>query len=216
MSKLIICFCAFVMLVITPSVHADPIVINSGSVSIIAGLSPTYTLSGQNFSVIAGGEILGITPTCSLCFTNNFTSIDSSLFGNLGHGTAIINGVTFNDVNFRGDFAFRAGVVFLPPGTTGFTRTSPFRFVGSISGCEDSSLVCANEVFSTVELVGHGIAIIQFDFVGIQPSGASQFRFNRITYEFQPDIPEPTTILLFGSGLIGMGVRLISRRRSRP
>jgi hypothetical protein len=51
--------------------------------------------------------------------------------------------------------------------------------------------------------------------VGIQPSGASLFRFTHVTYAFEPDLPEPTTILLFGSGLIGMGVRVISRRRRK-
>lgn len=212
MSKLIIGFCAFVMMVITPSVHADPIVINSGSVSIIAGVPATYTLSGQNFSVTALDTSQPLISPCSPCVSVNPTGIDSLLFPDLGHGTAIINGVTFNNVNFLGEFEFRAGVIFLPPGMTSFTRTSPFSFVGTISGCEESSLVCVNEVFSTIQLVGHGTATVQFDFIGIQPSGASLYRFNRITYEFQPEIPEPTTILLFGSGLIGMGVRLISRR----
>lgn len=214
MSKLIVGFCAFVMLVITPSVYADPIVINSGSVSIIAGVSPTYTLSGQNFSVTALDAGQALISPCSPCLSGNPTGIDSLLLGNLGHGTAIINGITFNNVNFLGGFELRAGLIVLPVGMTSFTRTSPFSFVGAISGCEESSLVCVNEVFSTIQLVGHGIATVQFDFVSIQPSGASLYRVNRFTYEFQPEIPEPTTILLFGSGLIGMGVRLISRRRS--
>ena len=209
MSKLIIGFCALVMLFITPSVHADPLVINSGSVSV--GNSSGFTLSGQNFSVT--GTLEGGTLRCSLCFTGNPTTLDDLV--SPGQGTATINGVTFNNVNFSGFFELRAGLLVLPPGTSGFTRTSPFRFVGDIRGCLDSAQVCANEVFSTTELVGHGIAIIQFDFVGIQPTGASEFRLNHITYEFQSDVPEPTTILLFASGVIGMGVRLISRRRCR-
>ena len=173
----------------------------------------TYTLSGQNFSVTAGGDIGGTIPTCSLCLTNNPTSIDSHLGG--GHGTAIINGVTFSDINFAGSLNFMAGVTFLPTGTKNFIGTSPFKFTGEISGCEDAPVICANEVFSTLQLVGHGIATFQYDFIEVEPNGPSRYRFHSITYEFQSDVPEPTTILLFGSGLIGMGVRLISRRRLR-
>ena len=52
MSKIIVGLCAFIMLVITPSVQADPIVITSGSLTVV-GLSgsPTYSISGANFSV---------------------------------------------------------------------------------------------------------------------------------------------------------------------
>ena len=210
MSKLIIGFCAFVMLVTTPSVHADPTVITSGSVSV--GSSTAFTISGQNFSVTGNQQISTI--TCTLCFTGNPTTLDD-FGGPTGQGTVTINGVTFNNVNLAGSFEFRAGVIVLPSGTSDFTRTSPFQFVGDIRGCLDSTQVCANEVFSITELVGHGIATVQFFFVGIQPTGASEYRFGHITYQFQSDVPEPATILLFASGVIGMGIRLIPRRRFR-
>lgn len=50
MSKIIISLCAFVMLAITPSVHADPIVISSGS-SYSRGLSAglPILLQGKTF-----------------------------------------------------------------------------------------------------------------------------------------------------------------------
>ena len=62
-------------------------------------------------------------------------------------------------------------------------------------------------VFST-ELVGHGIATIQLDFIGINASGHSLYTFNSLTYNFQSaEVPEPMTITLLAAGLMGLGAK---------
>jgi hypothetical protein len=215
MSKIVISLCAFMMLVVTPSVHADPVVITSGSLTVngIFG-RPFYSITGQNFSVTASGGDPGNTPNCLPCPSGTPISIGSFLVGtSLGGGTATINGTTFNNVGFLGQFTFAAANVVLPPGTTDLTITAPFFFNGDIRGCDGNSLICTTEVFSTIELIGQGTATVQFAFGGTL-NGITLYSFRSVTYQFQ-EIPEPVTVLLLTSGLIGLGAKLRSRRRPR-
>ena len=215
MSKMIMGLCAFVMLVITPSVHADPVVITSGSLTVVGIFgSPSYSISGDNFSVTATGGDLGNTPNCLPCPSGTPISLSSFLVGtSLGDGTATINGTTFNNVGFLGQFSFGVNNIVLPAGTTNLTIMAPFGFTGDIRGCDGNALICTTEVFSTTQLVGQGIAIAQFDFGSIV-NGVTLYSFRSITYQFQSaEIPEPVTIMLLASGLIGVGARLKSRSK---
>ena len=217
MSKFVLGLFAFLMLVITPSVNADPIVITSGSLTVI-GLSgsPTYSISGQNFSATSFGGDSGNTPNCGPCLAGSTTSLSSFLVGtSLGTGNATVNGTTFTNIGFLGTFNIGASVV-LPQGTTNITVMVPFNFIGDIRGCLPNNLVCTTEVFSTTQLVGQGIATALFTFSGFSQSGDTLYFFNSVTYEFQPAaVPEPMTVMLFASGLLGLGAKLTSRRRSR-
>jgi len=57
MSKILLVLCAFLMLTLTPSVKADPLVVTSGSLGPLIGIfdGPEYNLSGENFSIGGGG-----------------------------------------------------------------------------------------------------------------------------------------------------------------
>jgi PEP-CTERM motif len=92
------------------------------------------------------------------------------------------------------------------------TVTAPFTFSGNIEGCLPNSLNCTTEVFAPRELIGQGTAVVQFTFGGFLPSGATLYGFRSITCQFQ-EVPEPMTVILLGSGLIGLGAKLRSRRR---
>src|SRR5215208_5643072 len=131
MSKIIVGLCAFVMLVITPSVRADPIVITSGSLTVtgISG-SPTYSISGANFSVTSVGGDPGNTPNCFPCLPGQTANVSSFLVGSsLGHGPAVINGMSFAELFYSGTFSLGASVL-LPAGTTDLTLMTPFTFAG--------------------------------------------------------------------------------------
>ena len=212
MSKIVIGLCAFVMLVFTPSVKADPIVITGGSLTIVGIFGgPAYSISGQNFSATSIGGDPGNSPNCLPCVAGTPINISTFLVGtSLGSGTATIDGTTFNPVFFRGQFNFVALPIVLPPGTTDLTVTAPFSFAGTIEGCLPSTLICSTEVFATRDLIGQGIASVHFTFNGLLPG--SNYTFRSITYQFQ-EVPEPMTVLLLASGLIGLGAKLRSRRR---
>jgi hypothetical protein len=204
------------MLVITPSVKADPIVITSGSLT-VTGLSgsPTYSISGANFSVTSVGGDSGNTPNCLPCLPGQVANVSSFLVGSsLGHGPAVINGVSFPELFYSGTFNLGATVL-LPTGVfTDITLTTPFTFTGNIRGCDGSNVVCGNEIFSLTELVGQGTATVQFTFGFNQ--GNPLFFFRTVTYTFEnaAEIPEPMTIVLLTTGLIGLGAKVRSRRRN--
>lgn len=213
MSKVIIGLCVLVMLVFTPSVKADPIVITGGSLTVVGPFGiPTYTLTGQNFSVTATGLDQGNTPSCFPCPSGTPISISSFLVGStLGFGTVTIDGTTFNNAFFIGQFSLAAETVVLPAGMTSVTVTAPFFFSGFLTGC-DNPFDCSNQLFTT-ELVGQGTVTALFD-LGIPFNDITLYSFRRVTYEFQSaEIPEPMTILLLTSGLIGVGANLRSRTK---
>ena len=216
MSKLLIVLCAFLMLTLTPSVKADPIVVTSGSLS-VTGISggPSFSLFGENFSVSGGGEP-GSTQAaqCFPCMSGNVIGLNGFYAGGptLGFGGGVITfeGTTFTNLVYAGTFVFTASAV-IPAATTNVTITAPFTFAGDISGCvfQGGTPDCSpgDSVFST-QLVGQGIVTVQLNFIGINASGKSLYTFNNITYTFQPaEVPEPMTITLLAAGLMGLGAK---------
>ena len=226
--KVVIGFCVFVLLVVAPTVQADTIIITSGSLSVSATTVASYTLnglplSGQNFSVSASGGDSGLAlstacaPMSGLCRSGQFINLSSLFFAtSLGMGTATLNGTTFNNVNFFGAFALNATSVMLPTGTSDLSLTVPFSFGGTIRGCADDANLCQIELFAFEDLKGLGLATLELTFRGILPDGSSSYEFKSLTYNFEtPEIPEPLSLVLLGSGVLGLGVNIRLRRKRR-
>ena len=216
MPRLVIGLCVLVMFIITPSVKADPLVIGSNAQLFvgISGGSTNYVLNGENFSITATGAASGANPSCSPCTSGTPISISNLIGPNLGTGTATINGTTFSNIAFLGQFNFTVQDVVLPvlpDGLIGVQFEVPFTFTGNIQGCLPSSANCTTVVFSTTELVGQGIAKAAFTFIGNQ-NGVSMFTPASLRYDFR-EIPEPMTITLLTSGLLGLGATLRARRK---
>jgi len=213
MSKILIGLCAFVMLTITPSVHADTIVITSGSYT-TSGIfgGAFYTFTGSGFSLTASGPG-GFSPlrNCLPCVSGQTIGASTFLTGNsLGSGTVTINGVT-QDVILIGTLTLSDGSFLLPAVTTNPTFTGSFNLSGSIFGCPLAQApLCVegfNSVFST-QLTGSGGLVAHFLFSGLNGNGNSLFTFGSVTYTIGNPVPEPLTITLLATGLIGLAAKI--------
>ena len=214
MSKVVIGLCALVMLMITPSVQADPLVITSGTASISSTARISYNLIGQNFSFTGSNGDEGNAPAtgCHPCSSLNPVSLGGFFVGSsLGSGSATLNGTTFNNIDFLGTFNIGGGPVFLT-GTQDVTVTVPFVFSGDIMGCTDS-VSCGVPLFTTQQLVGQGFVTAVFTISGTV-NGVTIYDFKRMDFTFtNAEVPEPMTITLLATGLIGVAGKL---RRKKP
>ena len=213
MPRIAIGLCALVMFIITPSVKADPVQITLGQVFVgISGNTTSFTLMGSDFTVNSTGAAPGANPSCSPCTSGTPISISNSIGTNLGMGSATINGTAFNNIFFVGTFNFVVQDIVLPvlpDGLIGVQIEPPDTFTGTIRGCLDAA--CTTEVFSVTELAGAGFAKAAFTFIGNQ-NGVSLFTPTSLRYDLR-EIPEPMTMMLLASGLVGLGVRLRGRRK---
>ena len=213
MPRLIFGLCLLVMFIVAPSVKADPVQITLGQVFVGINGSPTnFVLTGSNFEVNATGAAPGANPSCSPCTSGTPISISNSIGTNLGTGSATINGQTFNNIFFVGQLNFAVQDIVLPvlpDGLIGVQIEPPVVFTGTIRGCLDAA--CTTEVFSVTELSGEGFAKAAFTFIGNQ-NGVSLFTPTSLRYDLR-EIPEPMTMTLLASGLVGLGAKLRRRRK---
>ena len=211
MPRIVIGLCALVTFIFTPSIKADPVEITSGQVFVgLSGSSTNFVLIGTDFTINSTGAPSGANPSCSPCTSGTPISISNSFGPNLGFGSATINGTTFNNIFFVGQLNFNVSDIVLPltqDGAIGVQIEPFFTFTGTIRGCLDAA--CNTEVFSVTELAGTGFAKAAFAFIGNQ-NGVSLFTPSSLRYDLH-EIPEPVTMTLLASGLVGLGV--LRRRR---
>ena len=195
-------------------VHADPITVTSGVVSIDSEGGPFrrlgFTLTGDGFH--ARGEnpdtFPPIMPTACApapCPSGTSTAL-GGIFNPVGtFGSATLNGIEYS-VEFLGrDLSFSTGDVVLPPNSeTFFIRQSPFTF----SGMLDIWALGPSGRFSvgTIELTGRGFA------TGFFAKSANGYTLTGVTYDFVNPTPEPGSLVLLVTGA-AMALR---RFRSSP
>jgi len=202
-------------LTIAPGVSADPIHV-TGVMNITRelGMGDRVNLSGPGFALDARvGHLDGyVGPfTCNPCMPGSIVDAGGILSTTVfGAGTLTLNGVTYpvtESLDSPATLYMALSGFLLAPNFAGLSTsvTVPFTML--------SSILIAGVQRATIS--GGGSATVFFEPNPSFPGDRPQWSTSRVRYDFsdQAAVPEPSTLLLVGSGLAAAAY---AKRRRRP
>jgi hypothetical protein len=190
-------------------VYAEPVQITSGFLNAVGVFDTAdFQFIGADFLARGGAEpgVIGPELTCFPCSSGDTISLNTRYAGTIGSGTATIEGTPYSGVTFGGELTFQSASAAAPSIVGGFTITQPFTFTAQLMGFLNYNTTEETRIFDRL-LAGSGIVTATF---GETPSeGVPLFSFQSVRYDFASDaaVPEPATLLLFGSGLAAAALR---------
>lgn len=198
----------------------EPIEITSGTLVLVPQGGLLYVEGERGLVLDASGSGRARIWDCDLfavCTPGSTVTLNTGWVGSDIGGVATIDGETFPvalGTETTGALAAIFSGSILMPAFSGddlVSATAPFTFSGRLSYPAPSGV----EPRTPVDLIGRGTATVDLAWIGSQ--GGWDFR--GATYVFEPldvePIPEPTTLILVGSGLVAL-VRGHRSRRRRP
>jgi hypothetical protein len=215
---------ATVVLLFPVTSAADPLTVTSGTI-IFTDEPGGFVIAGDGFDLSFGWAptVLNGNPPFSACRAGSApgTVVD---FGTVTYGfseqfqgfSGTVNGVMYPAVFTAGEITFNGPRLATPSTPSspfgGASPQGPFTVEGNLSIFTDESHTGPPVFAGTLSSGGTAIAF------GSIPSDSSFFFFDRgddLHYRFAAPVPEPSTVMLLGSGLIGASAALRKRRLSR-